>query len=165
MKKRICPICDGEIKIGHFCPQCHEWVRNPVVMEVNYYLNERRPRTETERLYREGREGLEKRQGGGKNPLETQKRQGKAAPVKSASARKVSVNPGSGKDVPGRQSPAKTAPARGGLPVEYGTKGAGRVRPSGKRTNGGWAVLIVFIVYLLIMFIAPMLRILMSLFF
>lgn len=47
MIKRICPICDQEMKSAHYCRNCRSWVKQPYVREANYYLNERHPKTET----------------------------------------------------------------------------------------------------------------------
>ncbi len=45
MLQKICPICDGKLK-GNYCPFCRKIVRRPLVWEVGYYLNERRPEGE-----------------------------------------------------------------------------------------------------------------------
>lgn len=42
MKKIVCPYCDQPIK-GHYCRGCRRYVKNPVVTETDYYLNERHP--------------------------------------------------------------------------------------------------------------------------
>ncbi len=54
MIKRLCPVCDGEIKVGHFCPGCRQWIREPKMVNVTYYLNERHPKGETDCLYHNG---------------------------------------------------------------------------------------------------------------
>lgn len=54
MKKRLCPVCDSEMKWGHFCFGCRQWIREPKIVEVNYYLNERHPKGETDCLYHNG---------------------------------------------------------------------------------------------------------------
>ena len=41
MKKKICPICDTELKNGTYCRVCRKRVLHPKVEERNYYLNER----------------------------------------------------------------------------------------------------------------------------
>ncbi len=46
MRKRICPICDHEMKTRHYCRFCRSFVRRPDVADVNYYLNERHPANE-----------------------------------------------------------------------------------------------------------------------
>lgn len=46
MRKRICPICDHEMKTRHYCHFCRSFVRRPDVADVNYYLNERHPANE-----------------------------------------------------------------------------------------------------------------------
>ncbi len=56
MKKRLCPVCDGEMKWGHFCFGCRQWIREPKIVEVNYYLNESHPKWETACLYHNGPE-------------------------------------------------------------------------------------------------------------
>lgn len=42
MKKKICPICDAELKSGNFCPVCRKIVWQPRYESRNYNLNERR---------------------------------------------------------------------------------------------------------------------------
>lgn len=51
MKKRICPICDQVMHSAHYCSACRSWVKEPYIMEVNYYLNESHPKTEAECSY------------------------------------------------------------------------------------------------------------------
>lgn len=46
MRKRICPICDHEMKTRHYCHFCRSFVRRPDVADINYYLNERHPANE-----------------------------------------------------------------------------------------------------------------------
>ena len=43
MRKRICPICDHEMKTRHYCHFCRSFVRRPDVADVNY---ERHPANE-----------------------------------------------------------------------------------------------------------------------
>lgn len=40
MKKRICPICDREMKTGKYCKTCHQFVFHPKYIETSYSLNE-----------------------------------------------------------------------------------------------------------------------------
>lgn len=47
MKRRICPICDREMKGKHYCRNCHSWVKEPYEREIGYFLNERHPMHET----------------------------------------------------------------------------------------------------------------------
>ena len=46
MMQRICPVCDQVMKHAHYCSACHSWVKDPVYMNVTYYLNERHPKNE-----------------------------------------------------------------------------------------------------------------------
>lgn len=46
MERKICPICDNPIR-GRYCRTCHQFVRNPQIREVHYYLNESHPAGET----------------------------------------------------------------------------------------------------------------------
>ena len=39
MMQRICPVCDQVMKHAHYCSACHSWVKDPVYMNVTYYLN------------------------------------------------------------------------------------------------------------------------------
>ena len=41
MAKYSCPICDRAMKGQHYCSFCRQYVKNPYVSKVNYYLNER----------------------------------------------------------------------------------------------------------------------------
>ena len=36
----ICPICDLELKGGHFCPTCKKWIREPVIYNGECMPNE-----------------------------------------------------------------------------------------------------------------------------
>ncbi|MEY8395484.1 hypothetical protein AALB64_11800 [Lachnospiraceae bacterium 45-P1] len=51
MKKKICPCCDQTLKNGIYCKGCRRVVLNPVVWDVDYYLNERHPDSETNCQY------------------------------------------------------------------------------------------------------------------
>lgn len=47
MQKRICPICDHQMKHEHYCSFCRQWIKNPHYINATYYLNERHPAKET----------------------------------------------------------------------------------------------------------------------
>ena len=47
MQRKICPICDHEIKHGKYCSFCRQWVSRPNIINATYYLNERHPANET----------------------------------------------------------------------------------------------------------------------
>ena len=51
MMQRICPVCDQVMKHAHYCSACHSWVKDPVYMNVTYYLNERHPKNEAHCSY------------------------------------------------------------------------------------------------------------------
>ncbi|MCI6887796.1 MAG: hypothetical protein MR868_11240 [Lachnospiraceae bacterium] len=51
MIRKICPICDQTMTSAHYCRNCRSWVRQPIVREVTYYLNERHPARETDCSY------------------------------------------------------------------------------------------------------------------
>lgn len=51
MKKKICPYCDQAIKDGIYCKGCRRIVLKPVIWDVDYYLNERHPASETNCQY------------------------------------------------------------------------------------------------------------------
>ena len=40
MKKRICPVCEHEMKSRNYCRVCRRFVKNPIIQDVNYRLNE-----------------------------------------------------------------------------------------------------------------------------
>lgn len=124
MIKRLCPVCDGEIRAGHFCPGCRQWIREPKVMDVRYYLNERHPKGETDCLYHnEMKEIL-------KHPREQE------GAVKKHSAGRKTARP---------------------------TKGTQAAASARKQTGKGYhAVAIVVILYLVIMFFAPLMGLLFS---
>lgn len=42
MKKKMCPVCDAELKHGNFCPVCRKIVWQPRYERRNYNLNESR---------------------------------------------------------------------------------------------------------------------------
>ena len=46
MVKRICPICDQEMKNSHFCTVCRKWVSHPYMVNMDFYMNERHPQDE-----------------------------------------------------------------------------------------------------------------------
>lgn len=54
MMQRICPVCDQVMKHAHYCSACHTWVKDPVYMNVTYYLNERHPQNEAHCSYHNG---------------------------------------------------------------------------------------------------------------
>lgn len=43
MTYKICPICDQKIKNSNYCPNCRRFIRKPLTINVDYYLNERHP--------------------------------------------------------------------------------------------------------------------------
>ena len=51
MVQRICPVCDQVMKHAHYCSACRSWVKDPVYMNVTYYLNERHPEHEAHCSY------------------------------------------------------------------------------------------------------------------
>ena len=51
MKKKICPCCDQALKNGIYCEGCRRVVLKPVVWDVDYYLNESHPASETNCQY------------------------------------------------------------------------------------------------------------------
>ena len=64
MRKRICPYCDQELE-GRYCRGCRRFVKTPLIVDVNYYLNERHPASEENCQYHgdlpERTESLERR--------------------------------------------------------------------------------------------------------
>ena len=56
MMQRICPVCDQVMKHAHYCSACRSWVKEPVYMNVTYYLNERHPKNEAHCSYHNGAE-------------------------------------------------------------------------------------------------------------
>lgn len=60
MMQRICPVCDQVMKHAHYCSVCRSWVKEPVYMNVTYYLNERHPKNEAHCSYHNGAKEPEK---------------------------------------------------------------------------------------------------------
>ena len=56
MMQRICPVCDQVMKHAHYCSACHSWVKDPMYMNVTYYLNERHPKNEAHCSYHNAEE-------------------------------------------------------------------------------------------------------------
>lgn len=54
MKQRYCPYCDQKMTSGLYCSGCKRIVWHPYVQDVDYYLNERHPRHESDCLYHDG---------------------------------------------------------------------------------------------------------------
>lgn len=46
MKRKICPICDLPVNEVNYCTNCKKVIRRPVLWNVDYYLNEKRPDNE-----------------------------------------------------------------------------------------------------------------------
>lgn len=51
MEKRICPYCDQAMTGVMYCRGCKRLVLKPVIWDVDYYLNERHPESETQCQY------------------------------------------------------------------------------------------------------------------
>ncbi len=43
MVKKICPVCDAPLAETNYCKRCRRMVRQPLVWNAEYYLNEMRP--------------------------------------------------------------------------------------------------------------------------
>lgn len=48
MKVYVCPICDHAMEGRYYCRNCHEFVRNPYYMEINYSLDRAAVKSEGE---------------------------------------------------------------------------------------------------------------------
>lgn len=64
MIQKICPVCDQVMKHAHYCSGCRSWVKEPVTMNVTYYLNERHPEKETHCSYHNAEPATEKKVSG-----------------------------------------------------------------------------------------------------
>ena len=51
MKQRFCPVCDTKLGTSRICPVCKKWVRDPVYMDGDFYLNESHPADERDCEY------------------------------------------------------------------------------------------------------------------
>ncbi|WP_349947753.1 hypothetical protein ABFV83_04500 [Lacrimispora sp. BS-2] len=49
MMKKICPVCDLPVNEVNYCPRCRRVIRQPLLWNLDYYLNERRPSYENSR--------------------------------------------------------------------------------------------------------------------
>jgi len=49
MMKKICPVCDLPVNEMNYCPRCRKVIRQPLLWNLDYYLNERRPSYENSR--------------------------------------------------------------------------------------------------------------------
>lgn len=47
MQIRVCPVCDQKMASAHYCKTCHRFVRHPYIRNINYYMNEMPPRSES----------------------------------------------------------------------------------------------------------------------
>lgn len=61
MLQKVCPVCDQVMKHAHYCSGCRSWVKEPVTIDVTYYLNERHPEKETHCSYHNAEPALEKK--------------------------------------------------------------------------------------------------------
>lgn len=58
MGRKICPICDSRLEKGNFCQGCKRWIKNPVYINADFYLNERHPEVERDCEYHSGYDKL-----------------------------------------------------------------------------------------------------------
>lgn len=61
MQKKICPICNSELKNGRYCRVCRKVIWKPLVQEQNYHLNEQKQPETQQREEIQEREGLQNR--------------------------------------------------------------------------------------------------------
>ena len=137
MVKKLCPVCDGTLKPGNICPVCRRWVRNPNMVDVNYYLNERHPARETARSYHD----TSKKTGGfsetGKKPVKEQKKR-------------------EGMEKEGRRIPS--APLNTGKAERKESAVLRKEVFKKKKGNGTGTVVLLVVLYALLMFGLPLLE-------
>ena len=151
MMQRICPICDQVMKHAHYCSACRSWVKEPVYMNVTYYLNERHPKNEEHCSYHTGemqhaKAAFEKRN---------------AMPWELENTRK-SFQKNAVPDQPGKKIAEKTNPAknRNRSAQTKSQTGAGESRPAVKKSN---PVKILVLLYFAIVILSWFIKILGSL--
>lgn len=59
MPKKICPICNTELKKGRYCRVCKKVIWKPLIQEQNYYLNEQKETEIQQREDVQGRDGVQ----------------------------------------------------------------------------------------------------------
>lgn len=92
MVKRICPVCDQVMEHDHYCKHCKQFVKNPWVREVGYYLNERHPVSEHACTYHEDPYAADRLRGKNRRTSSNERYDGKrrtAVPQKKNKAGKV----------------------------------------------------------------------------
>ena len=138
--KQLCPVCDGTLKAGKFCPVCKKWVRKPNVVDVNYYLNERHPVQETDCEY---------------HGIRTEKKDRKVRKDTDVTAKK------------GKKKDTSQESMMSSQMMEVMKKGRSTgktVQTKQKKKSGFSTVMIVLGIYLLIMFGLPIIRLLFGIF-
>lgn len=155
MKKRICPVCDSEMKWGHFCFGCRQWIREPKIVEVNYYLNERHPRGETDCLYHNGPEAEKEGKTDGRREVRTAGRE----ETQREAVRKMPKTP---------RNTSEMARNTSETPRDTSEMARAPRMPRGaqkqKASTGKLTVLIVVVVYAVLMMLLPLISSLFSAF-
>ncbi len=103
MIRKICPICDQKMKTAHYCANCKCWVKEPLTINVDYYLNERHPQNEHDCTYHDGADYAKPAAGypaAGSNPSASAKKAPSSRP--NPSAQTSSRNPERQTAQPGR---------------------------------------------------------------
>ncbi len=135
MIKRICPICDQEMKSAHYCGVCKRFVRDPWVREVDYYLNESHPAGEQDCSYHNAGETDRARQHGWK-------------PSGNTRSGQASGGTRTGEAAGGRGRKDATVWTADGMPVSRRGEAAGRMEQTLKRQRSGTrtiaAVILIF---------------------
>ena len=145
MAKRICPVCDQRMKSAHYCSVCRSFVRHPIIMKGDFYLNERHPSSEENCEYH--------------NPSfmkENPKKQGTSASGWKQGAGTAAPKYGAGRQAGGQ-----------GSFVKYGsqTYGSGQKGYYAGKKNGSSpaasAILIIVVVMFLLVFLSTIIPFLM----
>ena len=147
MMQRICPVCDQVMKHAHYCSACHSWVKDPVYMNVTYYLNERHPKNEAHCSYHNGEPENAKAGAGKQNAMpwelgNTGKRTGKKAV------------PNQPRRNPGGMPSGRERNVRIGQPDWTTEKSAaGQSKPVVKKTNPVKKLMVLYVVIMVLIWI------------
>lgn len=162
MMQRICPICDQVMKHAHYCSACHSRVKDPVYMNVTYYLNERHPKNEAHCSYHNGEpeqenagRGMQKAMPGepgntGKNARK------KTVPnqPRQKSAAELNVPGNTNRRVWTNQSGNGNRRIQAEQPEwQTGTGTAGQAKPVVKKSNPGKKLVLLYIVLIVLIWI------------
>lgn len=150
MMQRICPVCDQVMKHAHYCSACHSWVKDPVYMNVTYYLNERHPKNEAHCSYHNGEQEAAKAGIGKQRAMPWELGNTGKHARKNVTPNQLGRNAAAGpKASDSRNRRAQTDQAQ--WQTRAGT--AGQAKPVVKKTNPVKKLIILYIVLMVVMWL------------